>query len=56
MLWTMGVLMVDRRDKFQRWYDLTERVIANSPGHAGAFCGAPLTAATGGAPRGGRPA
>lgn len=26
MLWTMGVLMIDRRDKFQRWYDLTERV------------------------------
>lgn len=26
MLWTMGVLMVDRRDKFQRWYDLRERV------------------------------
>jgi uncharacterized protein YcaQ len=26
ILWTMGVLMVDRREKFQRWYDLTERV------------------------------
>ena len=26
MLWTMGTLMIDRREKFQRWYDLTERV------------------------------
>jgi uncharacterized protein YcaQ len=26
MLWTMGVLMIDRRENFQRWYDLTERV------------------------------
>lgn len=26
MLWTMGVLMIDRREKFQRWYDLRERV------------------------------
>ncbi|HEX5165193.1 MAG TPA: crosslink repair DNA glycosylase YcaQ family protein [Thermomicrobiales bacterium] len=26
MLWTNGTLMVDRREKFQRWYDLTERV------------------------------
>lgn len=26
MLWTMGKLMIDRREKFQRWYDLTERV------------------------------
>lgn len=25
-LWTMGVLMIDRREKFQRWYDLVERV------------------------------
>lgn len=25
-LWTMGALMVARRDKFQRWYDLRERV------------------------------
>ena len=26
LLWTMGTLMIDRREKFQRWYDLTERV------------------------------
>lgn len=26
VLWTMGTVMVDRREKFQRWYDLTERV------------------------------
>lgn len=26
LLWTMGTLMVDRREKFQRWYDLAERV------------------------------
>ena len=26
LLWTMGVLMIDRRDKFQRWYDLIGRV------------------------------
>lgn len=26
LLWTMGALMVVRREKFQRWYDLTERV------------------------------
>jgi uncharacterized protein len=25
-LWTMGTLMIDRREKFSRWYDLTERV------------------------------
>lgn len=25
-LWTNGTLMIDRRDKFQRWYDLRERV------------------------------
>jgi len=25
-LWTNGTLMIDRREKFQRWYDLTERV------------------------------
>jgi uncharacterized protein YcaQ len=25
-LWTMGVLMIHRREKFQRWYDLRERV------------------------------
>ncbi|MBI2764554.1 MAG: YcaQ family DNA glycosylase [Chloroflexi bacterium] len=27
LLWTNGVLMVDRREKFQRWYDLRERVL-----------------------------
>ncbi len=27
LLWTMGTLMIDRREKFQRWYDLTERVM-----------------------------
>jgi uncharacterized protein YcaQ len=26
VLWTNGTLMIDRREKFQRWYDLTERV------------------------------
>ncbi len=26
VLWTNGTLMIDRRDKFKRWYDLTERV------------------------------
>jgi uncharacterized protein YcaQ len=26
ILWTNGTLMIDRREKFQRWYDLTERV------------------------------
>lgn len=26
LLWTDGRLMIDRREKFQRWYDLTERV------------------------------
>ncbi|HUG14377.1 MAG TPA: crosslink repair DNA glycosylase YcaQ family protein [Thermomicrobiales bacterium] len=26
ILWTTGVLMIDRRQAFQRWYDLTERV------------------------------
>jgi uncharacterized protein YcaQ len=26
ILWTDGTLMIDRREKFQRWYDLTERV------------------------------
>ena len=26
MLWTMGEIMVDRREKFQRWYDLTKRI------------------------------
>ena len=26
LLWTNGTLMIDRREKFQRWYDLTERV------------------------------
>jgi uncharacterized protein YcaQ len=26
LLWTSGVLAIDRREKFQRWYDLTERV------------------------------
>jgi uncharacterized protein len=26
LLWTMGVLMIDRRDKFQRRYDLIDRV------------------------------
>jgi uncharacterized protein YcaQ len=26
ILWTAGVLMVERRDGFQRWYNLTERV------------------------------
>lgn len=26
ILWTKGVLMIDRRQAFQRWYDLTERV------------------------------
>lgn len=25
-LWTNGTLMIDRRERFQRWYDLTERV------------------------------
>jgi uncharacterized protein YcaQ len=25
-LWTMGILMIDRREKFARWYDVTERV------------------------------
>ena len=28
VLWTNGQLMIDRREKFQRWYDLTERVHA----------------------------
>jgi len=28
ILWTNGQLMIDRREKFQRWYDLTERVYA----------------------------
>lgn len=27
VLWSAGVLMIDRRDKFQRVYDLTERVL-----------------------------
>jgi uncharacterized protein len=27
VLWRMGTLMIDRREKFQRWYDLTERVL-----------------------------
>lgn len=27
MLWTMGTFMVHRREKFQRWYDLTERIM-----------------------------
>lgn len=27
MLWTMGTLMIDRREKFQRVYELTERVL-----------------------------
>jgi uncharacterized protein len=26
ILWTDGTLMIDRREKFQRWYDLAERV------------------------------
>lgn len=26
ILWTMGIVMIDRREKFQRWYDLQERV------------------------------
>lgn len=26
LLWTTGALMIDRREKFQRFYDLTERV------------------------------
>ncbi|MCO5175689.1 MAG: winged helix DNA-binding domain-containing protein [Thermomicrobiales bacterium] len=27
LLWTMGTFMVHRREKFQRWYDLTERIM-----------------------------